>query len=167
MEFRSNSIEVGNRMKPSSNETVFRCKFLLFFNVNLRPIQTYIQCEASKNSLEIPKDYSGAISRKTDHIMTKRKMINNDSQNATQETRLSNMNLTKTRDELMCFFRVSSSCSTGGTHRGTLAAHPVKNHEWRTGLWLGQTKHIRGHLWHKYSQRLTKPTHILSFWPHM
>jgi hypothetical protein len=26
MEFRSNSIEVGNRMKPSNNETVWRCK---------------------------------------------------------------------------------------------------------------------------------------------
>jgi hypothetical protein len=30
---------------------------------------------------------------------------------------------------------------------------------WRTGLWLPQTKHIRGHLWHKYSQRLTNPGH--------
>jgi hypothetical protein len=120
----------------------------------------------------------------TDHKMTKRKRTNNDLQNATQETRLSNMNLTKTRGELMCFFRVSSSCSTSGTypldkvvaltrspgtknyfmdmgkkwlswnhhfdsftdvssscstsgtHRGTLVTNPVKNHEWRTELWL-------------------------------
>jgi hypothetical protein len=41
---------------------------------------------------------------------------------------LSNMNLTKTRDELMCFFRISSCCSTGGTHRGTFVTNPVKNH---------------------------------------
>ena len=79
--------------------------------------------------------------------MTKRKRLNNDLQNATQETRLSNMNLTKTRSELMCFFRVSSSCSTSGTHRGTLVTNHVKNHEWRTWLSLRQTKHIRGHLW--------------------
>jgi hypothetical protein len=91
--------------------------------------------------LKIPKDYSEAVSRKTDHIMTKRKRTNNDPQNTTQETRLSNMNLTKTRGELMCFFRVSSYCSTSGTHRGTLVTNPVKNHEWRTGLWLRQTKH--------------------------
>jgi hypothetical protein len=91
-------------------------------------MQTYIQCEASKNSFEIPKDYSEAVSRKADHIMTK-KRTNNDPQNTTQETRLSNMNLTKTRGELMCFFRVSSSCSTSGTHRGTLVTNPVKNHQ--------------------------------------
>ena len=88
-----------------------------------------MQCEASKNSFEIPKDYSEAVSRKTEHIMTKRKRTNNYPQNATQETRLSNMNLTKSRDELMCFFRVSSSCSTSGTHRGTLVTNPLKNHE--------------------------------------
>ena len=134
-------------MKPSNNETVFRCKFLLFFDVKYRPIQTFIQCEASKNSFEIPKDYSDAVSRKTEHIMTKRKRTNNYPQSATQETRLSNMNLTKTRGELMYFFRVSSSCSTSDTHRGTLVTNPLKNHAWRTWLWLRQRK--RGHLWHK------------------
>ena len=51
MEFRRNNIEVGNRVKPLSNEAVFRCKFLMFFNLKERPIQTYIQCEAIKNSL--------------------------------------------------------------------------------------------------------------------
>jgi hypothetical protein len=64
-------------------------------------MQTYIQCEASKNSSEIPKDYSDAVIRKTEHIMTKRKRTNNYPQSATKETRLSNMNLTKTRGKLM------------------------------------------------------------------
>jgi hypothetical protein len=72
---------------------------------------------ASKNSIEIQKNYSEAVSRKTDHIMTKRKRTNNDLQNATQKTRLSNLNLTKIKGELMYFFRVSSSCSTSDTHR--------------------------------------------------
>jgi hypothetical protein len=47
---------------------------------------------------------------------------------------LSNMNLTKNRGELMCFFRASSSCFTSDTHHGTLVTNPVKKHARRTGL---------------------------------
>jgi hypothetical protein len=54
-----------------------------------------------------------------------------------------NMNLTKTRGELMCFFMVNSFCSTSGTHRGTLVTNLVMNEE-RTGE--RQVKHIDGHL---------------------
>ena len=40
------------------------------------------------------------------------------------------MNPTKTWGELMCYRRVSSSCSTSGTCRVTLVTNPVISHEW-------------------------------------
>ena len=50
----------------------------------------------------------------------KDKRTNNDLQNITHKTKdrvKKNMNPTKNRRELMCFGRVSSCCSTGGTPR--------------------------------------------------
>ena len=45
---------------------------------------------------------------------------------------------------------VSSSCSTCGTRRVTLVTNLVISHEWEQ-MWLWQTEHFRGHLWHRYS----------------
>jgi len=56
----------------------------------------------------------------------------------------------KTGAELRCSGRVSSSCSTSGTRRVILVTNPVIS-EGRTGKCLQQVKHIRGHLWYKYS----------------
>jgi hypothetical protein len=55
---------------------------------------------------------------------------------------------------IMCFWMVSKSHSTRGTH---LVNH-VKNPVTLTGLWLRQKKHIRGQLWHrsKYSVTINK-----------
>jgi hypothetical protein len=58
----------------------------------------------------------------------------------------------KTDDELRCSGRVSTSCSTSGSRRVYLATNPVISHEWeKNRMWLRQTDHIRGHLWHRYS----------------
>ena len=84
--------------------------------------------------------------------------------------RLQNTNQTlKTRGGVgggngWCSGRVSSSCSTCDTHRVTLITKrwwSIK--EERTGLWLQQTGHICGHLWHRYS--VNKPLQLPeNFW---
>jgi hypothetical protein len=47
----------------------------------------------------------------------------------------------------VCFRRVMISCLTSGTRHVTFD-HSCKSK--RTGLWLLQTEHSSGHLWHKY-----------------
>ena len=61
---------------------------------------------------------------------TNRKKTNNDLQNITHKTkdRVTRTKL-KTVNELRCSGRVSSSCSTSGTHRVTLVTNPVISHE--------------------------------------
>ena len=51
----------------------------------------------------------------------------------------------KTRGELWCSGRLSSSCYTSGTHRVNLVPNAVN--EERTMKWLRPMEHIRGHLW--------------------
>jgi hypothetical protein len=46
------------------------------------------------------------------------------------------------KDEHMCSGRVNSSCSTSGTHRVALITNPTE----RTGEYVQQIEHIRGHL---------------------
>ena len=53
------------------------------------------------------------------------------------------------KDELMYSGRISYSCSNSGTHRVAFVARPVISHDW--GLWLRQTEHIHGKLWHRYA----------------
>ena len=52
------------------------------------------------------------------------------------------------KDELMYSGRISYSCSNSGTRRVAFVASPVISRDW--GLWLRQTEHIRGKLWHIY-----------------
>jgi hypothetical protein len=55
---------------------------------------------------------------------------------------------TKTGSELICSGRASSLRFTSVTHR-------VVNVESTGSLWLRQTEHTRGHLWHKYRYSVT------------
>jgi hypothetical protein len=66
--------------------------------------------------LKIPKELSEAIIERTDNAMTNRKRANNGLQNTTQITkdRVTRTPL-KTRSELKCSGKESSSCSTCGT----------------------------------------------------
>jgi len=80
--------------------------------------------------LKIPKESSEFANRSsTDNTMAK-KRSNTDLQNITHKTkdRVTQTPLT-TGVELMCFGRVSSSCSTIGTRRVTLVTNPVVSHE--------------------------------------
>ena len=80
------------------------------------------------------------------------KMTNNDLQNTTQKTEDRSIGTPlKTMGEHKCFGRVSSSWSTCGTRRAALLTNLVRSHErGKDGLWLRQTKHMRGYLWHRY-----------------
>ena len=60
--------------------------------------------------------------------MVKSKGTDNELQNTTQETRLSNMNPTTTRGELMSSLRKSSFCSISGTYRVTLVTNRMISH---------------------------------------
>ena len=63
--------------------------------------------------------------------MIKRKSTNNDLQNITHKTKdRVTWTTLKTRSELRCSGRVSSSCSTSGTRRVNLVTNSVINHEW-------------------------------------
>jgi hypothetical protein len=79
-------------------------------------------------------------------------MTNNDLQNTTQKTEDRTIGTAlKTMGEHKCFGRVSSSWSTCGTRRAALLTNLVRSHErGKDGLWLRQTKHMRGYLWHRY-----------------
>ena len=62
----------------------------------------------------------------------KDKKINNDLQNKHIQLMIqlkNNMNPAKTGGELRCSGRVSSSCTTSGTHRINLVTNPVISHE--------------------------------------
>jgi hypothetical protein len=85
--------------------------------------------------------------RKSKDEQKNRKKTNNDLQNITHKTkdRVTRTKL-KTVNELRCSGRVSSSCSTSGTHRVTLVTNPVISHEWgkdrevfSTSLWSYDT----------------------------
>ena len=82
--------------------------------------------------------------------------VQKDKQRSTKHTDKTKDRITrtpqKTGSELMCSGRVSSSCSTSGTRRVNLFANPVMSriHVERTGKYLRQVAHIRGHLWHRY-----------------
>jgi len=62
--------------------------------------------------------------------MDKRKRTTNDLQNTTQNTkdRATRTSLI-TEGELRCYGRVSTSCSTSGTHSVTLVTNLKKHHE--------------------------------------
>ena len=70
----------------------------------------------------------------------------------TENQKLSNANPTKTGRELRCSGRVAVPAPHVAPVMLLLlqTRWQVMNEE-RTGLWLRQMKHIRGHLWHKYS----------------
>ena len=51
--------------------------------------------------------------------------------------------------EPICPGRVTSACSNNDTRCVTLVINPVISFR-RKGLWLPQTEHTRGHLWHSY-----------------
>jgi hypothetical protein len=72
------------------------------------------------------------------------------------------MNPLNTGGELRSPGRVSSSCSTSGTCCVILVTRWYVMNEQRTGFWLRQMEHIRGHLWHRYSHSawLTRITQI-------
>ena len=53
------------------------------------------------------------------------------------------------KDELGYSGMISYSFSNSGTRRVACVASPVISHDW--GLWLRQTEHIRGKLWHRYT----------------
>jgi hypothetical protein len=77
------------------------------------------------------EDTKGVIrNRKSKDEQKNRKKTNNDLQNITHKTkdRVTRTKL-KTVNELRCSGRVSSSCSTSGTHRVTLVTNPVISHE--------------------------------------
>ena len=80
------------------------------------------------------------------------KRTNNDLQNITHTTKdRETRTPQKTGIELRCSGRVSSSCSTNGTHRVTLVTNAMIIHEYgRTGKCLQQVEHICGHLLHRY-----------------
>ena len=50
------------------------------------------------------------------------------------------------KDELRYSGRISYSFSNSGTRRVAFVASPLISRDW--GLWLRQTEHIRGKLWH-------------------
>ena len=64
--------------------------------------------------------------------------------------------------KLICFRKMSSSCSTSGTRRVTLVISLWQVvYEERAWLWLWQTEDIRGHLWHRHSEMVNQIIHIL------
>ena len=73
--------------------------------------------------------------------MHKRKRTSNDLQTTTQKTedRVTRTTL-KSGSEHKCFGRVSSSRSTSGTCRVTLASTQVMSHKWGEGLDCGYDK---------------------------
>ena len=72
-----------------------------------------------KKKLKIQKEKSESVSKK------------NRQHNAQEKKeRSSNTNPTNTGGKLRCSGRVSSSCSTNGTHRVNLVTHPVISDEW-------------------------------------
>jgi hypothetical protein len=121
-----------------------------------------------KKIKEIPKGDSESVNlRKTDNTMTKRKRTkrrNNDLQNTTQKTKnwtsripLKSWGWT----QVLC-----SSCSTRSHLRVIIVTNLAISHmnEERTGLWIRQTEHIRGNLWHRYSVMLNQPRRKYSIW---
>ena len=57
---------------------------------------------------------------------------NNNLQNTTQKTKdRATQTPLETEGELRCSGRVSSSCSTSGSHRVTIVSNSIKSHEWR------------------------------------
>ena len=76
------------------------------------------QDEPGEKCLQIPKGQSKALNRRTDNTMAKRKRMNNDLQNTTQKTKdRAPRTPLSTAGELVCFGRVSSSCSSCGNRR--------------------------------------------------
>ena len=79
-----------------------------------------------KKSLKVPKGKSESVYRRTDNTMAKRKNTN-DKQRPTKHTHKTKDRVTriplKTRGELRCSGRVSSSCSTSGTRRVNLVTN--------------------------------------------
>jgi len=69
---------------------------------------------------------------------------NNDLQNTKQKIKdRGPWTSLKIMGEIRCSIRVSSSCSTCGTHRVTFVTNPVTSHEWgKTALWLRQMGNI-------------------------
>jgi len=61
-------------------------------------------------------------------------------QTLNRKKRLRNTHHTKSRSELRCPRRVSSLCSTSGTHRFTHVHKPVISHEWEND-WIVLTTH--------------------------
>jgi len=73
----------------------------------------------------------------------------------------------KTGGVLRCPGRISSSCSTYGTHRVNLVANLVISNERGPDCdydkWNRQMGHTRGHLWHRYYITWTSQIYVLSY----
>jgi hypothetical protein len=67
--------------------------------------------------------------RQHDDQMKKDKRPNNDLQNITEKTKDR-----ATRTLFRCYGRLSSSCSTSGTRRDTLARNQMISHEWSINM---------------------------------
>ena len=92
--------------------------------IKLRFTQTE-EFEDTKGAIRIRKSKD----RQPKGQKKKDKRTNNDLQNMHIKLKISNTNPTKTRGELGCSGRVSSSCSTSDTRRVNLVTNPVINHE--------------------------------------
>ena len=97
-----------------------------------------------KKSLKIPKwQLDSVYRRKTDNTMAKRKSTKGQTTiyktyNKTKD-RVTRTPL-KSRGELWCSGRVSSSCSTSGTRRINLVTNPVISREWGKKIYHSEEK---------------------------
>jgi hypothetical protein len=94
---------------------------VLFFS-DLFPFYLYLYC---KESLKTPNEQPEASNRRTDRQQNdqKKKEKQGSTYHHTEDQRWSNTNPTKTRSELRCSGRVSSSSSTCDTRRVTVKRH--------------------------------------------
>jgi hypothetical protein len=107
--------------------------------------------------------------RKTQHMCGSTfptKLCNVHQQRSTKHTHKTKDRVTrtplKTRGELRCSGRVSSSCSTSGTHGVNLVTNTVISHEWGKDQEVLQVEYIRGYLWHRYSITIVSIASLLA-----
>ena len=87
-----------------------------------------------KKSLKIPKGYQNRYIEEEKTTQWPKKKVQKVKQRSTKHTSKTKDLVTRTSPksggELRCSRRVSSSCSTGGTHHVNLVTKPVIGHEW-------------------------------------
>jgi hypothetical protein len=76
-----------------------------------------------------PKGKSESVTRKTDNTVYKRTKDNNLQSNIQKFQDRETRTPLKSRDDIRCTGRVSSSCSTSTTRHVTLGTHPVLVHD--------------------------------------